>query len=193
MDKEVKIRLPKGKKVELINTSVKDNDIVVKYELVDEFVPKRGDIVFIERLNSKEPSISIFEKYECGKVYTYVDFYAQSDIFYNTDISGWRLCYIDEIYTLRLATEEETAKLYSVLRKKGLVWNEETKKVQKIRWRAKYGCTYYSIDKFGNVFSLVELNGTSDNINYINGAYFETEEQANIVSDKIKEIYKSNA
>lgn len=192
MDKEVKIRLPKGKKVELINTSVKDNNIVVKYELVDEFVPKNGDIVFIKKMDSKEPCISIFEKYECGKVYTHIDFHTKSNIFYSADMSGWHLCAIDEIYILRLATEEETAKLYSVLKEKGLVWNEETKKVQKIRWRAKRGCVYYSIDKFGNVFSLVELADASDNINYINGAYFETEEQANIVAGKIKEIYKSN-
>lgn len=192
MDKEVKIRLPKGKKVELINTSIKDNNIVVKYKLEEPYIPKNGDIVFIERIDSKGPCISIFEKYECGKVYTHIDFYTKSNIFYGTDMSGWRLCYIDEIYTLRLSTEEETARLYSVLKERGLVWNEETKKVQKIRWRAKYGCTYYSIDKFGNVFSLIELADASDDINYINGAYFETEEQANVVSDKIKEIYKSN-
>lgn len=192
MDKEVKIRLPKGKKVELINTSVKGNDIVVKYELADEFVPKRGDIIFTEEIGSKEPCISIFESCKCGRIFTYIDYYTESNKFYDTDMSVWYFRTIDKICTLRLATEEEKSKLFSALKEKGLIWNEKTKKVEKIRWRAKYGYMYYTIDKFGNLQSITERGDITDDANYKNGAYFETEEQANIVSDKIKEIYKSN-
>ena len=48
MDKEVKITLPKGKKFELINTSIKGDNIVVKYKLEEPYVPKNGDIVFVK-------------------------------------------------------------------------------------------------------------------------------------------------
>lgn len=190
MDKEVKITLPKGKKVELINTSIKDDNIVVKYKLEEPYVPKNGDIVFVKLKSSNW--ISIFKEYGDTHLLSYCNFSIRFGSLYCKLNEINYLSYIQNIVDIRLSTEEESSKLFSALKETGLAWNPRTKSIEKIRWRAKYGCTYYSIDKFGNVFSLMEQSDASDNINYINGAYFETEEQANIVADKIKEIYKSN-
>ena len=175
MDKEVKITLPKGKKVELINTSINGDNIVVKYKLEEPYVPKNGDIVFVKLKSSNW--ISILKKYGDTKILSYCNFSIRSgSLYYHLNEISY-LSYIQNIVDIRLSTEEESSKLFSALKEKGLAWNPETKSIEKIRWRAKYGFTYYSIDKFGNVFSLIEQDDASDNINYINGAYFETDEQ----------------
>lgn len=43
------------------------------------------------------------------------------------------------IYAFRHATEEEEQLLFDKMKEKGLRWNAEEKRVEKIRWRAKKG------------------------------------------------------
>lgn len=45
----------------------------------------------------------------------------------------------------RLATDEEKQLLFDKMKEQGLRWNAEEKKVEKIRWRAKYGEQYWYV------------------------------------------------
>ena len=46
---------------------------------------------------------------------------------------------------LRYATEEEKKLLFDKMKEQGLKWNAEEKRVEKIRWRAKYGEQYWYV------------------------------------------------
>ena len=46
---------------------------------------------------------------------------------------------------VRLATDEEKQFLFDKMREKGLKWNAEEKRVENIRWRAKYGEEYWYV------------------------------------------------
>jgi hypothetical protein len=46
---------------------------------------------------------------------------------------------------VRLATEKEKQFLFDKMKEKGLKWNAEEKRVEKIRWRAKYGEEYWYV------------------------------------------------
>ena len=48
-------------------------------------------------------------------------------------------------YPLRHATEEEKQLLFDKMKEQGLRWNAEEKRVEKIRWRAKYGEEYWYV------------------------------------------------
>ena len=46
---------------------------------------------------------------------------------------------------VRLATEKEKQFLFDKMKEQGLRWNAEEKRVEKIRWRAKYGEEYWYV------------------------------------------------
>ena len=54
-------------------------------------------------------------------------------------------CCNSEFVKIRLATEEEKAELFAEMKEQGLQWNAEEKRVEKIRWRAKYGEEYWYV------------------------------------------------
>lgn len=47
-----------------------------------------------------------------------------------------------------------------------------------MRWRAKYCGTYYIINRFGKVESVVEVGELFDQHQYNSGNYFQTEKEA---------------
>lgn len=51
----------------------------------------------------------------------------------------------NECHDWRLATDEEKQLLFDKMKEQGLRWNAEEKRVEKIRWRAKYGEEYWYI------------------------------------------------
>ena len=107
-------------------------DDILSIKLDEELFPKNGDILFIKEKYYNGPLISIFNKIENKSVYTHIDFNFKTGSFYDLDLSECYLCYVNEIDELRLATKEEKEILFSALKEKGLVWNEETKKVETI-------------------------------------------------------------
>lgn len=111
-------------------TEISAEDIL-NIKLDEELFPKNGDILFIKE-NFYEPLISIFKKIENKSVYTHIDFNFKTGSFYDLDLSECYLCYVNGTDELRLATKEEKEILFSALKEKGLVWNEETKKVETI-------------------------------------------------------------
>lgn len=92
--------------------------------------------------------------------------------------------------SFRHATEEEKQKLFDKMKEQGLKWNDEKKRVEKIRWRAEEGGGYYSIDTDIEVWKYFEDNDTCDNKLYNALNYFHTKEQAEEVAKRIKEVLR---
>jgi hypothetical protein len=107
-------------------------DDILNIKLDEELFPKNGDILFIKEEYSNEPWISIFKKLEDKSIYTYIDLDIKTGFLNDLDFSENYLCYVNDIDVLRLATKEEKEILFSALKEKGLVWNEETKGVETI-------------------------------------------------------------
>ena len=57
------------------------------------------------------------------------------------------------------------------------------------RWRAEKGDYYYYVDFYGDVQTCFEENVGCDNLMYERGNYFETEEGAKLMADKIKKLF----
>ena len=74
------------------------------------------------------------------------------------------------------------------MKERGLRWNADEKRLEKIRWRAKVGEKYFFIDSKGAI-KKAEERGCSDDYNrYAFGNYFRTYEQAKEVAKRIKEV-----
>ena len=131
MEKEVKIRLPKGKEVELLDTSIKDGHIVVKYSLKEEFIPQHGDIIFVK--SGDDTFIEVFDCYKDDCIWCSCYLSLRTDSFRN------KKGYISksEIDEISLAVTAEIVLLFYAIKEKGLIFNDETREVEKIRWRAE--------------------------------------------------------
>ena len=187
MEKEVKIRLPKGKEVELLDTSIKDGHIIVKYSLKEEFIPQHGDIIFVK--SGDDTFIEVFDCYKDDCIWCSCYLSLRTNSFINK--KGY--LYKSGIDDIRLATREEKVLLYYALKEKGLTFNDETKEVEKIRWRAERGGIYYFIDSCGKVIKDIDSRWSPDDSRFLSGNYFKTREDAEPYSQKAKELFKSNA
>nr|DAS93090.1 MAG TPA: hypothetical protein [Caudoviricetes sp.] len=116
------ITIPEGCKA-----VIKDGNIVFKKE--HKF--KNGDI-----LHSIDTDvIVIFKEMERGSsIYFYSHYNA------NCDTNG---CWNSTAF--RYATDVEKQLLFDKMKEQGLWWNAEEKRVEKIRWRAKYGEEYWYV------------------------------------------------
>ena len=115
---------------------VKDGSVV--FEKVQDF--KDGDILaHVECLDSACPFI-----YKNTDKKGFHSFYIGVNtlnrlIICDSPINRWGTG------NLRYATEEEKQQLFDKMKEKGLKWNAEEKRVEKIRWRAKYGEEYWYV------------------------------------------------
>lgn len=94
----------------------------------------------------------------------------------------------NEHHPWRLATEEEKQKLFDVMGEKGLYWNAEEKRVEKIRYRARKNNSYWFIDSCFCVQDTIEEEMDIDNEYYESGNYFRTKEDA----DRFLEIFRES-
>lgn len=160
------ITIPEGCKA-----TIKDGSIV--FEKDQEF--KDGDV-----LCSENGTLVIFkEKEEDGSEW----FYSH----YSTDISCIG-CWLSSAF--RHATEEEKQQLFDKMKEKGLKWNAEEKRVEKIRWRAEKGNDYYFIDSFCYLGQDREDFQLMDDKVYSSYNYFRTEEQAREAAKRVKEVLR---
>lgn len=92
----------------------------------------------------------------------------------------------------RLATVEEKQLLFDKLTEQGLCWNAEEKKVEKIRWRAAPGETYFTINLYVGyaVQNFVDYNEEYDNAFYNSFNYFKNEEDARKAAELVKATLK---
>ena len=126
-------------------------------------------------------------------------------IYKNTDIRGFHSYYIglnmDNLISidnsdskwgnanLSYATESEKQLLFDKLKKEGLRWNAEEKRVEKIRWRAKRGEHYFVL--YRTAFEVDCYTESFDEIDaklYNCGNYFRTKEQAEEAAKRVKEV-----
>lgn len=153
---------------------VKDGEVVIEKEVQDF---ENGDVL----CSVYNGTILIFkEMCEDGSN----RFYSH----YNTDRSsnkGWNKV------AFRHATEEEKRLLFKKMKEQGLKWNAEEKRVEKIRWRAKKGREYYSIDTDIEVCKFFDDNEVYDNTLYDALNYFRTKEQAKEAAKRVKETLRN--
>jgi len=124
------ITIPEGCKAQ-----INGNEVIIEKEKKDEDF-KRGDI-----LVSLYNEIILVDDYdfEGGHLYSFVNVDRYGKL-YKEPYFQW-----NEWHDWRLATDEEKQLLFDKMREKGLKWNAEEKKVEKIRWRAKYGEQYWYV------------------------------------------------
>ena len=155
------IQVPAGCKA-----TIKENTIVIE-KREQEF--KDGDILHSKKTNR----VLIFKSYEDKLKYTFYTYYNNSD----GGNSGWNISYF------RHATEEEKQTFFNDLKNKGLHWNAETKKMEKVRKRAKTCEKYLYINGFGNVKELREEYCTFDNEKFNLGNYYLLSEREEAEED----------
>lgn len=92
--------------------------------------------------------------------------------------------------TLRHATEEEKNELFNKMKEKGLRWNAEEKRVEKIKWKAEYGKGYFGIGSQGDLVAYTADGSRFDENLHELGNYFRTKEQAEEAVKRIKEVLR---
>lgn len=93
--------------------------------------------------------------------------------------------------TLLHATEEEKQLLFDKMKEQGLKWNAEEKRVEKVRWRAKYGCRYYLVTSCLKVGSDIDFRHTGDEERWEFSNYFRTKEQAEEAAKRVKKTLRN--
>lgn len=99
--------------------------------------------------------------------------------------------YINAEY-IRPATEEEKKLLINKLAEKGKRWNEETKTIEDVKWRAEKGKPYYYIIGWDTIIGTTDERLVCDEDRYYTNNYFKTRESAEKVIEQIREIFKNS-
>lgn len=183
--KKVKITLPKNCEVDDVKASVEDGYLVVEYTPKEKFSPKDGDIL------SNETFIVIYKgTYNITGGIICHCYLRHDGVFsiFNGNKDG-RGCGFTKEY--REATKEEKESILNRLKEKGYTFNQETKKVEKIRWRAERENSYYFINSSGNAHEDDEDITKIDSDRFEIGNYFQTKEEAQEYANKFKELLKN--
>lgn len=186
--KEIKVKVPEG--ITEFSVQVNGETATVVYEKrteengkkEEEWQPQDGEIVFAET--------------NTGCQHFIFPYCHMEDAVFN-DIDGkWSLGlgHFRYLYTyFRPATEEEKKMFHDALKEKGLRWNMEEKKVEKLpRWRAGKFSNYHFVFSDGTVKEDMEMMDKNDIARYNLGNYFKTFEAAECVAKQIREIFKNS-
>lgn len=174
------IAIPEGCKA-----IVKDGSVV--FEKVQEF--KDGDVL-----------TSLFD----NKV---VFIFKEDELKQKDNKNGYYVChtgnYVIDVSTkdslyfcgykegVRLATDEEKQFLFDKMKEKGLKWNAEEKRVEKIRWRAEKGEKYFTLKGATLMVDFyIEDFDITDEECHKYGNYFHTEEQTKEAAKRVKETLR---
>lgn len=174
------ITIPEGCKA-----TIRDGSVA--FEKDQEF--KDGDVLTLLHNNK---AVFIFREDEVKQKNNENDYYVGYTASYCIDVptKGSPFFYGHK-KDVRLATEEEKQFLFNKMKERGLRWNAEEKRVEKMRWRAKKGDSYYfteSID--AGVLSNHEADDKIDYILWRSYNYFRTEEQAREAAKRVKEALR---
>ena len=160
------IAIPEGCKA-----VVKDGIVTIEKE-VQEF--KDGDVL----VSVYNECMVIFAKY--NSAWSFKSHYNEGyekDVSFNND-------------AFRHATEEEKRLLFDKMKKQGLRWNAEEKRVEKNRWRAKKGEDYHFLNIGLSVVCVTEANDAFDKELLDSFNYFRTKEQAEEAARRVKETLR---
>lgn len=86
----------------------------------------------------------------------------------------------------RHATEEEKQNFFENMKERGLFWNTDKKRVEKIRWRARRNEIYYYVKEDLAVVNTIETYNPCDNKRWDDFNYFKVEGQAECAAKRIK-------
>lgn len=177
----MEIKLNAGDRINIpenCKATIEDNQIIIKEKKEEPVEFKDGDILH----SINHDRFVIFSNYRRDNKSLF-DGYFNSTNSSNTD---W---FID---CFRHATEEEKQKFFDELKAKGLRWNAETKKMEKIRKRAKIGEKYLFITGRGDIVEYTEDNDYDDDESYDLGNYFLLSErkEAEEYAKAIKAIFE---
>lgn len=154
---------------------MKENEIIVTRKFKD------GDFI----VNREDGFIAIFkEKGPCGFLYDY------AFLNFGEDVTISNIAFSGFLEDFQPATEEEKQMMHDALKKQGLQWNAEEKRVEKIRWRANREENYYFLNIVLSVVSVIETNNSFDQELLDSYNYFRTSEQAKEAARRIKETLR---
>lgn len=155
-------------------------------QIITTFEPefKEGDVLFVEENMPYLSTIFVFKKnIDNNRNESYVAI-----------IDGDYGCTSGSVHGFpRHATEEEKQKLFDAMAKDGKRWNAEEKQVEDIkpkRWRAKENMNYWHLDSQLNASRDTEHGVKWDDMRYISGNYFISDDDAESAAEKIKELLK---
>lgn len=172
------ITIPEGCKAQ-----INGNEVVVEKE-EKEF--KRGDII-VSKID--EILLVAIYDFDSNLLTSFVNIDAHGNLF-NNPYQKWNI-----YHDWRLATEEEKQLLFNKMKEQGLKWNAEEKKVEKIRWRAKYGEEYWYVTSSCSVagdFMREEnsLTGEGAIEDWSGYNHFRKKAQAKEAAKRVKETLK---
>lgn len=170
------ITIPKGYKV-----TIKNGSII--FEKDEKF--KDGDIL-VSIINGRRHNAFIYKSTDEGGFHS---FYIGLNVCNTLTISK-ALSYRWDNGDLSYATNEERQQLFDKMEEQGLQWNVEKKKVEKIRWRAKKGESYYRMGFGDVVFREIDARTNTDNMFYNTLNYFRTEGQTKEAIKRGKETLR---
>lgn len=164
------LQIPEGCKA-----IIEDDLITIIEEKQEEF--KEGDI--LHSINTNR--MLIFKKYRENSKFLF------SDYFNNARGSN-----SDDWFTnkFRLATEEEKEQLFDAMKERGLQWNAEAKRVEKIRWRVKDGDKYHYISSTLEVSDTTYYDCYAHRLHVENYNCFRTQEYAEEATKRVKETLR---
>jgi len=178
----MEIKLSAGDKIQVpenCTATIEDNLIIIEEqqeEQQEEF--EDGDILH----SIQTDRILIFKKYnlECNEKF--------SCYYNNLDVDNFDWACV----AFRHATEEEKQKFFDELKAKGLRWNAETKEMERIRVRVKYGDLYLNVSTSCEVIEARECCDSVDNKRWEVGNYYllSEREQAEEDAKAIKAIFE---
>lgn len=153
-------------------------------------VVKDGSVVFEKEVQEFENGDVLCSVYNSTMLIFKEEYKDHSNRFYthyNTNHSSNEKWNKD---AFRLATEEEKRLLFDKMKERGLLWNAEKKRVEKVRWRAKRHETYYSVHMCLSMVNTIETYKSFDNKLWDNFNYFRTEEQAEEAVKRVRETLR---
>ena len=159
--------------------TIKDGVVIFEKEESKEQEFKRGDVIVSKMNEILLVDVHCFE----NRILRSFVHIKQDGTLFNSSYSLW-----NEHHVWRLATEEEKQLLFDKMKEQGLKWNAEKKRVETIRWRAKKGEEYFSIDTDIQVCTFLDKYGVCDNAFYDVLNYFHAKEQAEEAAKRVKEV-----
>ncbi len=174
------ITIPEGCKA-----TIKDGSVVFEKEEQNEQEFKDGDVV-VPVLDGHRLYAFIYKSTDTEGFHSfYVGLDTCSKLIIS-DSPDVRWCDND----LSHATKEEKDVLFYSMKEKGLQWNAEEKRVEKIRWRAKGKEIYYYVGNNMEVYTFSPSTSEDEEDDFKSYNYFRIKEQAKEAAKRIREALR---
>lgn len=175
---------------------VKDGSVVFEKEEKEEAKTqdfKDGDVL-TSLFDNKV--VFIFKEDESKQKYNKNDYYVchiyvSSSIGYTIEVpTKDSLSFCGHKDEVRLATNKEKQFLFDEMKKQGLKWNAEEKRVEKIRWRSEKCENYYFLHSDLSISIMGDTYSSMDDEFWGTFNYFRTEKQAEEAAKRVKEALR---